>query len=180
MHDECLSEMICGQPWFRISYTGNRDYNFWIPAEPFLSSASHPKLTLTAKTNISEQETRFFFRFGGPSYMNIQISPLEGVQVVSWSFFDQVVAAGTWNNRPVYFINYIHGHPENFWKNYDFDVTIRRPPSWSASYSFDIALSAMYIEDEEYKTAEFREFTQSFPTWTNVQNWTASYTSYQY
>lgn len=115
--------------------------------------------------------------------MNLQISPQEGVELVEWSFNNELLVSTTWNNRTIYFVNYIHGINEFYYQNYEFSLTFDLINDWNQLYFFEIAHSSMFIHDEEHertKTKDFVEFLDSFPKWTNVQNWTAYYASYRF
>lgn len=116
--------------------------------------------------------------------MNVQMSPLPGVQVVDWTFDLTPMVPPTptmrWNDRDVYWILYLHGVNSFYFVDYDFDFTLEVPANHSAPFLFDIGLGAHFHDAEHTKTREFVDFTSSFPAWTNVQNWTAYQVSYQF
>lgn len=182
MEEECRTELMCGQPWFRVQYIQNAASSYWIPAEPPNLPNALPKLTYLGTIPLSPTTARYDFKMMGPAYMNLQVSPQNGAELVEWSFNDELVVSHIWNNRKVYFINYIHGVNDFYYTDYEFSLTFQVEVGWNQPYVFDIAHSAMFIHDEEHentKTPEFVEFLDSFPRWTNVQNWTAYYAAYQ-
>lgn len=112
--------------------------------------------------------------------MNVAISPMPGVELVEWSVLETVRSSTTWNNRPVYFFLYTHGAVENYFKEFPFSLTFEVPESFTSDYYFDISLGANFFDDERTKSKGFIDFTNAFPKWANVQNWTSYYASYQY
>lgn len=185
MHEECQNEILCGQPWFRIQYAQNAAYNYWIPAAPPHLPKVLPRLELIRQLNLSETRLQYDFTLMGPAYMNLQITPMPGVELVRWTFNDNLLISDTWNGRNVYFVNFIHGVNYFYYKDYEFSLTVElaQLATVNLSYLFDIAHSAMFIHDEEHektKTLAFDAFLDSFPRWTNVQNWTAYYASYEF
>lgn len=112
--------------------------------------------------------------------MNVQLSPLSGVNLIGWSFDEKIPLPNKWIDRQYYFINYYHGLSYYHYQDYEFSIVLEKPESWNGLYLFDIALSASWIGDESMKSKEFVDFTNSFPVWTNVQNWTSYHVGYQF
>lgn len=112
--------------------------------------------------------------------MVVAISPMPGVELVEWTITETLRTATIWNDRPVYFIFYVHGSTENYYKDYPFTLIFDVPDNFLHDYYFDITFGAHFIHDESVKSPEFVAFTDAFPKWTNVQNWTSYYAAYQY
>lgn len=120
------------------------------------------------------------FHFPGPTAMSVAISPLPGVKIIGWSMVESAKESMIWNDRPVYFVAFILGSREFYYQDYPFSVSIEIPQTWSEPYYFDVGFGAHFIHMEETKTPQFVNFTDAFPAWTNVQNWTSYYAAYQY
>lgn len=129
---------------------------------------------------LSPTRKKYSFAIAGPHFQMIHISPLSGVKIAEWSFNEIVPQTGTWNGRQWTVVNYVHGISDWEFKDLDFWMIIETPERWTEPYTFDIAHAALFVHNEETKTKEFIDFTDSFPEWTNVQNWTASFIGYQY
>lgn len=113
--------------------------------------------------------------------MGIQISPAKNVKLIEWSLTDEMASESTiWNNRNVYFINYVHGHPSNEFKEFTFSLIFEVKDEWPKEYSFEIALGSHFVHRPETLTEEYIKFIGTFPDWANVQYWTSDYLSYQY
>lgn len=112
--------------------------------------------------------------------MVVYFAPLPGVELVDWSFADELLVTDTWQDRPVYFIYYIQGVLELQNMVHTFTLTFSVPDDWTEPYHFDIAFGAHFIHQKETITQEFVDFTEAFPKWTNVQNWTAYHIAGQF
>lgn len=120
--------------------------------------------------------------------MSLHISPLPGVKLVNWSFaLDDNESPAVkdeykvkWNNRDVYFVNYVHGTLDNNFKDYAFYLEFEVAADFDEVYTFDIALAAHFIHQDDTLSANFKKFIAKFPGWTNVQYWSNYLVSYQY
>ncbi|XP_063704950.1 endoplasmic reticulum metallopeptidase 1-like [Culicoides brevitarsis] len=181
--DECNTEMLCGMPFYNIHYSGNAYYNKWVAAEEPLIPASpnRPYLKLVSGSSITRFKKEYTFAVAGTDHMSIQISPMQGARLVGWSFTKEMgKPSKTWNDRDVYFINYVHGLAENNMKEFQFKITVETDDDFILTHSFEIALAAHFVHQKETLTTQYKEFIASFPKWTNVQHWTSLYQSYQY
>lgn len=112
--------------------------------------------------------------------MSVIISPMPGVEFVDWNVYDSVPIGTVWNGRPVYYILYTQGAAEFYYQDFPISLTFEIPETATGPYNFDISLSAHFIHDERTRAPEFTDFTNAFPKWGNVQNWTTYYVAYQY
>lgn len=113
--------------------------------------------------------------------MSVQISPMIGAKIISWSFTEPMSKPSKmWNDREVYFIHYVHGVASNYMKEYRFKLVLEVDENVTLPYSFEIALAAHFVHQKETLTTQYKDFVGSFPKWTNVQYWTSLYLSYQY
>uniref|UniRef100_A0A336LFA8 FXNA-like protease n=1 Tax=Culicoides sonorensis TaxID=179676 RepID=A0A336LFA8_CULSO len=181
--DECNTEMLCGMPFYNVHYSGNAFYNEWIPSEPPLlpSDPNRPYLRLQEGKSIARNRREYTFVLAGTDHMSVVISPLKGAKIINWSFTETMSKySKLWNNREVYYINYVHGVDSNNMKPYEFTFVVETDENFGLQYSFEIALVAHYIHKDETLTTQFKDFIKSFPKWTNVQHWTSLYLSYEY
>lgn len=117
----------------------------------------------------------------GTDHMSVQISPMIGAKMVSWTFTKTMAKPSKmWNDREVYFINYVHGVATNTMKEYHFKLGFEVGENVTLPYTFEIALAAHFVHQKETLTTQYKDFIESFPKWTNVQHWTSLYLSYQY
>lgn len=180
MKAKCDTEILCGIPHYHIYYTGNAYHSVWLQAAEPPKFTSVPEMRLLSMEAVSE--TRFKYKFhivSGTSHMSLHISPLAGAKVVKWSFTPDMKENYhfQWNDRDVYFINYVRGLST---LPYEFFVEIKKPLNWTQPYTFDIALAAQFIHQPATHTKEFERFLESFPKWTTLQYFTSHYASYQY
>lgn len=158
-------------------------YNYWVPAEePLIPSyPNRPYLNLTEANSITRWKREYTFVVAGTDHMSVQISPMQGVNLVGWSFKEEVGRPSKrWNERDVFFIHYVHGLDVNNMKEFQFKLTFETEENLQLPYTFEIALSAHFVHQQETLTTEYKDFIKSFPKWTNVQHWTSLYLSYQY
>lgn len=155
------------------------EHNFWIPAsEP--NTPKQPSFHITSTKSLSNSQKEYEFSLSGPSALHVYFAPLPGVELMAWSFADEIFSTYTWKGQPVYFIHYVQGLLEYQYQTRTFSLTFEIPDNWTEPYHFDISFGAHFIHQEETKTQEFIDFTQAFPKWANVQNWTAYHISKQF
>lgn len=142
---------------------------------------NRPYLRLSDARSIAPRKQEYTFVVAGTDHMSIQISPMPGARLTEWSFTEPMSKPSKmWNNREVYFINYVHGHASNNMKEYTFKLVFETDENFILLYSFEIALAAHFVHKDETLTTEYKNFIASFPKWTNAQHWTSLYLSYQY
>lgn len=119
--------------------------------------------------------------------MYLHLSPLEGAEVTNWDLLPDTEPEGLvppakikWNNRDMYFITFTTAKREFQNKPIRFFVEIRTPYLWNKQYVMDIGFGAHFINYYDTHTEAFKTFVNSFPAFTNVQNWTALYEGYQF
>lgn len=116
--------------------------------------------------------------------MSLHLSPLEGAKILNWSLLDSnegiPPAKITWKGRDVYFINFTTAKKEYQWKDIQFLVDIETPFMWNRQYMMDVGFSAHFLHDDKTHIEEFNRLVDSFPSWTNVQHWTAFYEGHQF
>lgn len=74
----------------------------------------------------------------------------------------------------------MHGVATNNMKEYQFKLIFETGQNFTSPYSFEIALAAHFVHQEETHTTQYKDFIGTFPKWTNPQHWTSLYISYQY
>lgn len=116
--------------------------------------------------------------------MSLHVSPLEGAAIVGWSFLSSAEgipkAKLKWKGRDMYFINFTTAKKNHQWKDIRFWIDIEVPFMWNKQYTMDIGFSAHFLNYYDSHTEEFKTLVNNFPSWTNVQHWTACYEGYQY
>lgn len=156
-------------------------YNYWIPAdEPLIQGPAKPSFRFLGTQLLADNLRKFEFSITGPAAMNVIISPLLGAKLVGWSFVEDVFESETWKDRPIYFIQFVQGIKAVQFQPNAFSLTFEVPSDWSEPYIFDISFGYHYVHVEETKTRDFVDFTNAFPKWANVQNWTAYHIAAQF
>lgn len=181
MKTKCDTEILCGIPHYHVYYTGNAYHSIWLKAKEFPKFTSVPEMTLKTVEVVTNTRLKYGFQITeGTSHMSLHISPLPNADVVKWSFTTDMHEdySFNWNNRDVYFINYLRGLETN--RPYEFFLEIEKPQNWTLPYTFDIALAAQFIHQPSTHTKEFEDFIESFPKWTTLQYFTNHYISFQY
>lgn len=178
MKESCDNKILCGIPHYLIYYVGSARRSLWIERTDRPKFDTTPKLENILTENISENQTRYLFRMTGTHHMSLHISPLPTAKLISWSFLPTVDddSKSKWNDRDVYFINYVKGLDKD--EIYEFELVFEKPVSWTQNYTFDIALVAQFIHKPTTHTMEFEQFLSSFPSWTTLQYWTNYYALY--
>lgn len=183
LENECQKKLFCGIPFYLGLYHGNREHSVWIPAGPpkFLKRAN---FRLVSQSKVEQNVQRYTFEIQGPSRMSLHVSPLLGAKIIRWSLLtpeNEIPPAKiTWHGRAIYFINFTKGKYDLNSKPNQFNLDIETLPLWNRSYTMDIGFVAHYIDYTYTHTDEFKNLVNSFPKWTNVQNWTSLYESYQF
>lgn len=184
---ECEKEIFCGIPFYLGIYHGNRDHSVWIPADP-PRFEQRPSLTLMKQsqsystTNANATAKQYTFTIKGPSRMSIHLSPVKGAKMTRCTLLDDDLppAKIKWHGRDVYFINFTVGKRSLQWNNIEFTVEIESSLKVNRPYLMDIGFVAQFINNYKTHTDQFKNFVNSFPKWTNVQNWTSIYQGYQF
>lgn len=142
----------------------------------------------------TNQHTRLRFRLNGPDRVVIFLRSLNGSEITDWSFSTSLPKiVSEFQNGPLYFIYIGHGKV-NLEYNFFIDVKVnsrifKSQTDNTSALSFhqrvspgqpSIALTTVghYTHHDEYQTAEFQSFIDSFPPWAHVTPWMCSYTSY--
>lgn len=181
MTTKCNTEVLCGIPHYHVYYTGNAFHSIWLKAKDFPKFTNIPQMRLQSQEVLSQTRIKYSFQItSGTSHMSLHISPLVQAKIVKWSFVPEIHQNYTfsWNNRDVYFINYVRGVESN--RPYEFFIETEKPLNWSQPYTFDIALAAQFIHQPQTHTKEFENFLETFPKWTTLQYFTNYYVGYQY
>lgn len=128
--------------------------------------------------------------------MSFYISPVVDAELVDWSFINYIPDSGKhWNGQKVYFVNYFHGVDRTDFKFY-IDIKVNHAlllvelyliipiyPSQkrnSSRKSFDFALAAQYMHNDDDRTEEFMDFINRFPKWANVIGYMSYYEGWQF
>lgn len=170
----CEKELVCGLPLFSPRVLQVSQYTSWIPASPPVVHRP-TNLELTSRKTISETVTRLNFSVRGPDHMAFVLAPY--VKLENWSFDGSVYESGyEWQNRPVYFINYVEGltgPPLEFW----IDLKVTQESSASV---VDIAVIGQYMNSPADISEEFKQFLRKYPDWAHVTAWTATYKAWRF
>lgn len=170
--DKCEQQIFCGMPFQTTRMLRQSTYSYWMPAEaPYLDG----EVTLQRVVN-GQPENRYMFELTGPTAMAVLMSPVEGVEIERWSFFEEVTdTAMDFQGRPTYFVRYAAGTPTPvvFW------VDLKVPTGWTGK-KLDIGIAGHYTHHDEHLTAGFQEFIHSYPEWCHVTAWMSSYSGFEY
>uniref|UniRef100_A0A336M4B8 FXNA-like protease n=1 Tax=Culicoides sonorensis TaxID=179676 RepID=A0A336M4B8_CULSO len=182
MTNKCKEQILCGIPHYHVYYTGNVYNGIWLPAVEPPKFKELPELNVIAKKTLSDRRSHYYFMISGPSHMSLHISPLPGVKLVGWSFLPEINENHQfkWNERDVYFINYVRGLEPQYSYEFSLEFELPEDDDWTSEYKFDIALAAQFVHQPSTHTNEFLNFVGTFPTWTTLQYFTNYYVSYQY
>lgn len=170
--ERCENELFCGMPFYSARMLRQSTYSYWIPAgAPYFNTQISFR-----RIEQNQPDNRLTFELIGTSAMDVFLSPMPGVEIERWSFFDEVVESGMeFQGRPTYFIVYSAGKvaPSTFW------IDLKVPPGFSGK-KIDIGIAAHYTHFDEERTAEFQSFIDSYPDWCHVTAWMASYNGYEF
>lgn len=169
----CEQELFCGMPFYTSRMLKQAKYSYWVPAgDPYFNK----EVVLQRITN-QQPENRFMFQLEGPDSMGILISPEPGVEIVDWSFDYAVASTGMeWQGRPTYFIQYSAGKVN---RPVTFYLDLKVPSGWTGK-KLVLGISAHYTHYDEERTNEFKQFIDSYPEWTHVTAWMASYNGFEF
>ncbi len=177
--DQCQEFIFCGMPLYYPAST-MLPYNHWIPA-PRPRIYRNTSLELLTTEDSGRNRKRLLFRASGPDHMAIFLSPMENIELVSWSFDDGKVQRGPkWKDgRYTYFIFYSHGlspKPWEFWVELEVPKTF-----YTEDDMLDMVAAGHFIHGHEMKTTpEFKRFLSQYPKWSYVVGWTASLRNYRF
>lgn len=173
IEDQCVDELFCGMPFYTSRMLRQASYSHWIPAgAPYFN-----KDVIIQRITNQQPENRYMFQLEGPDSMGILISPEPGVEIESWSFDSEVLSSGMeWKGRPTYFIQYTAG---KFNRPMTFHLDLKVPAGWTGK-KLALGISAHYTHYDEERTAEFQQFIDSYPDWTHVTAWMASYNGFEF
>lgn len=169
---KCTQDLFCGMPFYTTRMLRQSTYSYWIPADqPYFNKQ-------VSLTRIVEKQPvdRFMFELTGTDAMGVMISPMPGIEIVKWSFFHEVTETGMdYQGRPTYFVFYSAGinAPGTFW------VDLKVPNGWIGK-KLDIGIAAHYTHFDKERTEAFQSFIDSYPKWTHVTAWMASYNGFEY
>ncbi|XP_063697598.1 endoplasmic reticulum metallopeptidase 1-like [Culicoides brevitarsis] len=181
MKEKCDTEILCGIPHYHVYYTAHAYHSIWLKANDTPTFSSVPEMTLESVEHLNLTRVKYRFQIAsGTSHMSLHISPLPQAKIVKWSFTSEMKDnySFKWNNRDVYFINYVRGLETA--NPYTFTIEVEKPLNWRFPYTFDIALASQFIHQPETHTKEFESFVESFPKWTTLQYFTSRYVGYQF
>ncbi|XP_055837180.1 endoplasmic reticulum metallopeptidase 1 isoform X1 [Episyrphus balteatus] len=168
--DFCKTEMFCGVPAYNHRWNKACEYSSWIDfSEPDLPSI--PKLELLAK-EVTPSSARFDFKLSGPDHMTIFIGTKNDAKVKNWTFNDTSIRE---NWEQPYFIYFSYGVDSTALQ---FFVEIEKTGGNFSEPNLEIGIGAHWVHDNAQKTKDFQEFLDSFPVWSYVSNWVASYESW--
>lgn len=169
--ERCEQELFCGMPFYTARMLKQSTYSFWIPAQaPYFNA----DISFRRITN-AQPADRMLFEVSGTSAMDVFLSPMPGVEIERWSFFNEVTDSGMeFQGRPTYFVMYSTGSPgpATFW------IDLKVPSGWTGK-KLDIGIVAHYTHFDKERTPEFQEFVNSYPKWCHVTAWMGRYNGYE-
>ncbi|XP_064542476.1 endoplasmic reticulum metallopeptidase 1 isoform X2 [Drosophila montana] len=171
--EECLKETLCGFPLYNMRWHKTRDRGLWIPAsEPVLGTL--PAAKVVSKKQLTPTKIRFEMELSGPDHMGIFVQPLNGSQVVGWSFHQAPLRL---NYKPPYYIYFsygVNGDPLKFW------LELEKPSGDWNTPTLELGLHGHWIHHQELHTEDFKKFLSSFPSYVDATPWPASYDTWLY
>ncbi|XP_059614367.1 endoplasmic reticulum metallopeptidase 1-like isoform X2 [Phlebotomus argentipes] len=170
--------LFCGMPLLSSRKHNRASESLWMPGPaPVLPDATG--LELLAET-LEPGATRKTFTFAvtATAHMGIFLSPRHGMEMVQWSLLDHVPSSGPrWHDRETYFVFLNYGF--NYFRRLEFNVTVQAPSIFRQGIqSIDIAIVSHYLFHEDFRTPEFNELLDKFPSWAYAQGTQSSYESF--
>uniref|UniRef100_A0A1I8NNC2 FXNA-like protease n=1 Tax=Stomoxys calcitrans TaxID=35570 RepID=A0A1I8NNC2_STOCA len=173
----CDAEMFCGMPLYNHRWHKARERSFWIPTEedPNLPGP-RPTLTLTNSYKLDSDETkRFEFNLQGPDHMTIFIGLKGDAKIFNWSFNDTMLRE-QWEQP--YFIYFSYGKDES--RALDFSVDVEKASGSFEMPSLEIGIGGHWIHQKIVRTPKYQQFVESFPEYSSVNDWIATYESWYF
>ncbi|EDW72286.1 uncharacterized protein Dwil_GK20846 [Drosophila willistoni] len=175
LEDDCDKYMFCGVPLFDSRWVKAKAEAMWLPREDPINPPSIPTLELLNKTVLADSTSLYLeFNLTGPDHMSIFLQPYEDVTISNWTFAHTMLENSTTYPTPyhVYHSYGINDGPLNFFLQLekpdgDFDVPL-----------LQVGISGHFIGNEGDKQAI--EFADSFPPFSALVEWPASYHRYIY
>jgi len=113
------------------------------------------------------------FLFNGPTQLTIVLSPNSNYNLTSWSLLAQVPKSGVpWNDRNTYFIYFGRGN-ENHQFGFTCEFTKNSGDDDIGDPVVDVQLVGFFLYGTNMATAEFIDFANRFPSWTDTMIWSA-------
>ncbi|XP_022913826.1 endoplasmic reticulum metallopeptidase 1-like [Onthophagus taurus] len=157
--DDCKQVLVCGLPLPSPRVLAIMSEQLWIPGSSHSPNAERPKLIVTSK-QLSPTIREYQCIAKGPSRMNIFFSPT--LKLIKTSLSDVVPEnVATWNNRSIYFINYVTGESR---KDLEFSIQLETPINWTPEPVLTIALAG----HEFHYDSKFEKFLKEFPSWADI------------
>ncbi|XP_033149147.1 endoplasmic reticulum metallopeptidase 1-like [Drosophila busckii] len=169
MTTRCQKHMMCGMPYVR-----NHQQNRFLPrTEPVVPPGS-TTLELVNKTMVNATVARFVFEMTGPPYMSIFFQPYEDVKIVNLSF------PGDYLQKPppyplAYHIYIVCGKDRS---PIVFSIDLMKSDADFEVPVLQLGTSGRW--DADKGDAETARFASTFPSFTMVDQWIASYERYIY
>nr|XP_023012163.1 endoplasmic reticulum metallopeptidase 1-like [Leptinotarsa decemlineata] len=169
---DCVDHLYCGLPYIVPVMTMIWKTHWVAGPPPVLQKPVLMKVL--QRTTVRGGET-ITIQAEGPPHLGIIISPVQGVELESWSLkTDELLAGPLWNGRKTYFIYYAHGlDAVPFVLSLNFKI-----PEDHKGPTMDLAITSHYLFGPGKASKEFQHFVAQFPSWTTVTHWTASYESW--
>ncbi|XP_053965127.1 endoplasmic reticulum metallopeptidase 1-like [Anastrepha ludens] len=166
--DVCNDEISCLLRRPSIFYTASA---FWLPVDeaPIIPSEK-PLLTLTDEIILNTPNTkRYNYTLTGPDHLTIFIGPKAPARVVNWSF-DKTLLPNSG-----YFMSFVYGKDN---KALEFFIDLELPANNSNSPNLEIGIAGNWVHQSVQRAEIYEEFLQSFPDYTIIVNWVATYDSW--
>lgn len=172
--DICNDELFCGMPFYNHRWQKARETSYWIPIDEKANLPSEkPVLTLTSKSDLETSNTqRYNFTLSGPDHMGIFIGPKASATIVNWSFNDTMLRD---NWEPPFFIYYSYGKDSSA---LDFFIDLEITADNSSTQNLEIGIAGHWVHQTQTRTDKYEKFIQSFPDYTFVSDWVATYESW--
>ncbi|ALC42477.1 CG9416 [Drosophila busckii] len=170
---DCNTELMCGFPIYSTRWLKAMDNSYWVPG-PAPNKDHLPKVRIISKESTSFNNIIFTLEVSGPDHISIFIEPSADAMLVDWSFTKEPLEKKL---KPPYYIYWGYAlDPTPLRFNLEFE---HDSDNWSGS-TFKIAIMGHRIHDDMFIKEDFREFISKFPSWTHVNAWIGSYSSWQF
>ncbi|XP_022229014.2 endoplasmic reticulum metallopeptidase 1-like [Drosophila obscura] len=170
---DCDKYMMCGVPMYDQHWVKSRTTIMWLPREQPIETPTPPTLELLSKTVLSGGTTvRLEFVVAGPNHFSLFIQPYEDVTISNWTFLASYLQ-NTTTYPPPYHIYFSYGIDSSPLK---FFIDFMKPDGDFNVQFCKIGLGGQFIED--VGDAESVRFANSFPSYSAIVQWPASYQRY--
>ncbi len=170
----------CGLPFDRpvLSVRGLKQY--WMPFKELkIENAMAVKLDLDGVEELKEKKIRLNFTLTGPKRVSAAFSTTTDVQLVSWSFTDQIPnTKANWRSQKNYFVAFQQGKFDNPLRK--FSLVLKPQENRPGPGLITVMLSGHLNYDPIRTNDHFTDLLRKFPSWTFPWAWSVDLKSYEF